>query len=246
MCGEFEIDEVAESRAIASALAQEADIPPASASFSRRCLAAARLGDVKAPPAYGWGGFKFAASLAAIASFATWAATMAVMTARHGEVAQNGGGEQAVEVEEASSEWAVASSSAADQSMPVVSNESVVNADPGATVLWKTLNAGQSQMAWEWPEGVKSAKLTISGIGMTAAKIYNRDDAFPVWNPPVPADFTEEDVYTATLTFFEGERGAGAEVASLVADGIGFVRGVSGVGTHFVSGKLGERRVAAK
>ncbi len=246
MCGEFAIDEMAESRAIASALAQEADIPPASASFWRRCLAAAMAGGVRKAPACGWGGFRFAASLAATASFATWAATMAVMTARHGEVAQNGGDVQPVEVEEVAPAFAVASSAAADQSSPVVSNESVVNSDPGATVLWKTLNAGQSQMAWEWPEGVRSARLTISGVGMTASKIYNRDDAFPVWNPPVPADFTEEDVYTATLTFFEGERGAGAEVASLVADGIGFVRGVSGVGAHFVSGRLGERRVAAK
>ena len=51
-------------------------------------------------------------------------------------------------------------------------------------------------------------------------------------NPSVPEDFNEDDVYTARLTFYRGTKGTGGEVSQLVANGIGFVRGVSGVGTR--------------
>ena len=47
----------------------------------------------------------------------------------------------------------------------------------------------------------------------------------------MPADFNEDDVYTARLTFYRGVNGTGGELAQLVANGIGFVREVSGVGT---------------
>ena len=114
------------------------------------------------------------------------------------------------------------------------SNESVVNANPGATALWKALNAGQAQMAWEWPDRAKSARLTITGAGVTAERVYGKGDAFPVWNPPVPEDFNEDDVFTVKLTFYNGERGGGEEVACLVAKGIGFVRGVSGEASRLV------------
>ena len=121
---------------------------------------------------------------------------------------------------------------AASAESVATSNECMVNTNPGATIFWKALNAGQSQMAWEWPDGAKSAKLTITGRGMTAEKIYGKADAFPVWNPPVPDDFNEDDVYTARLTFYSGLKGTGGEVSQLVANGIGFVRGVSGAAPH--------------
>ena len=66
-------------------------------------------------------------------------------------------------------------------------------------------------MAWEWPERAKSARLTITGRGVTAEKVYGKGDAFPMWNPPVPEDFNEDDVFTAKLTFYNGERGGGEE-----------------------------------
>ncbi len=202
--------------AIAAALRDMADIPPTSHGFSRRCLVAARA--VPRAKAFGCGAALRLAAAAAIAAAATWLAAEAFFARQ---------ADGAATVEDVSAVGVVAARFSSDGSA-AMSNESVVNADPNSTVLWKTLNAGQSQMAWEWPDGAKSARLTITGCGLRAEKIYGTDDAFPVWNPPVPEDFDEGDVYTARLTFYRGARGMGDEIASLVADGIGFVRGVSG------------------
>ena len=221
-----------EEGVIASALTSEADIPSVSSGFESRCLAAMRFSRADMANMCRLRGFKFAASIAVVVALVTWAATMATMKS-----SKKGGhpvvkGNPATIVEDVLA-LGVVSSHAPATGAASISNESVVNANPGATVLWKTLNAGQAQMGWEWPERALSARLTITGGGIVAEKLYGKGDAFPVWNPPVPDDFCEDDVFTAKLTFYRGVRGEGDEVACLVAEGIGFVRGVSGVGTRF-------------
>ena len=222
----------AEDAAIAAALHDEADIPEVSASFARRCLAAA---GASGGVAREHGAFRLvgiAAAAAVLASVATWVAAMRVADARSraGEAsAALPDDVLAVGVKASAGSGGAAAASAESVA---TSNECMVNTNPGATIFWKALNAGQSQMAWEWPDGAKSAKLTITGRGMTAEKIYGKADAFPVWNPPVPDDFNEDDVYTARLTFYSGLKGTGGEVSQLVANGIGFVRGVSGAAPH--------------
>ena len=224
-------------RLVAAALRDDADIPAASAAFTRNCMSAlsGRRGQSASRRL-----FKVAAASAVLASLATWSMTAALSPAiaRHGEMAPAA---VAAVAEDVSSVGVNTPCEDAHASKPAghgaasalaMSNECMVNTDPGATVFWKALNAGQSQMAWEWPDGAKSAKLTITGCGMTAEKVYGKADAFPVWNPPVPEDFNEDDVYTARLTFYRGAKGTGGEVSQLVANGIGFVRGVSGVGTR--------------
>ena len=236
----FVLNDDVTDRLVAAALRDDADIPAVSAVFVRNCMSAAsgRCGG-------GAGGgrlFRVAAAAALLASFATGAVMVAVMAAlaRHGAAEPTA---LATAVEDVSTvgvntprpgRMVAASAGEGAVSALALSNECMVNTDPGATVFWKALNAGQSQMAWEWPDGAKSAKLTITGCGMTAEKVYGKADAFPVWNPPVPEDFSEDDVYTARLTFYRGVRGTGGEVARLVANGIGFVRGVSGTAPRVV------------
>ena len=233
----FVLNDDVTDRLVAAALRDDADIPAVSAAFVRNCMSAAsgRRGG-----AAGRRLFRVAASAAFLASIATGTVTVAIMAA----LARQGAAEPtalAVAVEDVSTvgvntprqgRMVAASAGEGAVSALALSNECMVNTDPGATVFWKALNAGQSQMAWEWPDGAKSAKLTITGCGMTAEKVYGKTDAFPVWNPPVPEDFNEDDVYTARLTFYRGVGGTGGEVARLVANGIGFVRGVSGAGPH--------------
>ena len=220
-----------EEDVIASALTSEADIPSVSSGFASRCLAAMRFSRADMAHVRRLRGFKFAASMAAIVAIVTWAATVAAMkkAERCGRSVED---RKSASVGDVSALGVVSSQTQAIGAASI-SNESVVNANPGATVLWKALNAGQAQMGWEWPECALSARLTITGGGIVAEKLYGKSDAFPVWNPPVPDDFCEDDVFTAKLTFYKGERGEGGEVACLVAEGIGFVRGVSGVGAHF-------------
>jgi len=230
-----ENDDVAD-RLVAAALRDDADIPAASAAFARNCLTA--VSDRRAG-ASGRRLFCVAASAALLASLATWAVTMGIDTPsarqegrKSAAVAALAGDVSSVGVNTPCNGARATKPDGYDvASALAMSNECMVNTDPGATVFWKALNAGQSQMAWEWPDGAKSAKLTITGRGLTAEKIYGKADAFPVWNPAVPADFNEDDVYTARLTFYRGVNGTGGELAQLVANGIGFVRGVSGVGT---------------
>ena len=214
---------------IVSALASEADIPDASTGFERRCLAALRSSRCGGEDMRRWRGFRYAASMAAAVLIAAWAATVAVKKEVEGD-ARPVDGCNTVCIEDVEA-LGVVSTHVPAAGAASISNESVVNANPCATALWKTLNAGQTQMAWEWPERAVSARLTITGSGIIAEKVYGKNDAFPVWNPPVPDDFCEDDVFTAKLTFYNGERGSGDEVACLVAEGIGFVRGVSGVGS---------------
>ena len=206
---------------IRASLMSDEDIPPASLGFARRCLAAVRSSD--APGFWRTYGFRIAASVAA----AMVVAALVVMRASDPACVRGGTAEPSVED---IAVVGVTASVPAAAGRTATSNESVVNANPGATALWKALNAGQTQMAWEWPDRAKSARLTITGRGVTAEKVYGKGDAFPMWNPPVPEDFNEDDVFTAKLTFYNGERGGGEEVACLVAEGIGFVRGVSGEG----------------
>lgn len=207
---------------IRASLMSDEDIPPASRGFARRCLAAVRSSDaLESPGLLRTYGFRIAASVAAAAVVAALVVTRVSGPERViGETAES-------RVEDIAVVGVTASVPAAAGST-ATSNESVVNANPGATALWKALNAGQAQMAWEWPDRAKSARLTITGAGVTAERVYGKGDAFPVWNPPVPEDFNEDDVFTVKLTFYNGERGGGEEVACLVAKGIGFVRGVSG------------------
>ena len=208
---------------ITSSLLSDADIPPASAGFSRRCLAAVGSSAyVERAVLWRTRSISIAASVAAVAAFAAVATYM--------RTAETGGGASTEAVVEDVAVVGVTASSPAVSGVMATSNECVVNANPRATALWRTLNAGQAQMAWEWPDRAKSARLTITGAGVTAARVYGKGDAFPVWKPPVPEDFNEDDVFTAKLTFYNGERGGGEEVACLVAEGIGFVRGVSGEG----------------
>ena len=215
---------------VAAALRDDADIPAASAAFTRNCMSALSGSGGNASGARL---FKAASASALLASLTTWAVVtcLAPEPARNVEVAPASVAAVADDVSmvgvNTPQTGAVASADGSTAAM-AMSNECMVNANPGATALWKALNAGQSQMAWEWPDEAKSAKLTITGRGLTAEKIYCKADAFPVWNPPVPKDFNEDDVYTARLTFYDGERGAGDEVSCLVAEGIGFVHGVSG------------------
>lgn len=237
-----ENDDVAD-RLVAAALRDDADIPAVSSAFARNCLTAVsdrRAGASRRRL------FCVAASAAFLASLATWAVTMglapsiarqegmesAAVAALAGDVSSVG-----VNTPRAGERASMLSGGDAASAL-AMSNECMVNTDPGATVFWKALNAGQSQMAWEWPDGAKSAKLTITGCGMTAEKIYGKADAFPVWNPPVPEDFNEDNVYTARLTFYSGARGTGGEVSQLVVSGIGFVRGVSGAGSPVASGDV--------
>ena len=213
---------------IKASLVSDEDIPPASDGFAGRCIAAMR------PPVPA-GAFTLRRKLGlVIAASIAVAAVVAALVVAHvpGAGRRTGGCPQAAAPVKDVAEVGVLPALPAVAGTTATSNESVVNANPGATALWKTLNAGQSQMAWEWPERANSAKLTITGCGMTAEKIYGKSDAFPVWNPPVPEDFNEDDVFTAKLTFYNGERGVGEEVACLVAEGIGFVRGVSGRGAR--------------
>ena len=224
-------------RIVAAALRDNVDIPAVSAAFTRNCMSALSGRGGKSS---GRRLFKVAATSAALASLATWAVTSVLSPAseRHRAAAPVA---VAAVVEDVSTVGVNTPCGGAMASKPsghdatsalAMSKECMVNTDPGATALWKTLNAGQTQMAWEWPDGAKSAKLTITGRGTTAEKVYGKADAFPVWNPPVPKDFNEDDVFTAKLTFYNAERGGGKEVARLVAEGIGFVRGVSGEGAR--------------
>ncbi len=239
-CADIEAVEDAEIGAIASALRCDIDIPPASADFSRRCYAAA-AGSVRPERRIRRHSFPllFAIGIAAVSSLFTWLATVSAMSqGRHvdADVASS-----SADVVEDVSALGVETPGdlrgiiRAAPSAVAMSNECVVNADPNSTVLWKALNAGQSQMAWEWPYGARSARLTIAGRGKTAAKVFAEGDAFPVWNPVTPADFDEEDVFTAKLTFYRGLGAAGGEISSLVADGIGFVHGVSGEASGFAA-----------
>ena len=239
----FDRDE-ADDVFITSALLSEADIPSASDGFERRCLAAIRsAGSSGTSVARRMRGVAFAAVAAAAISFATWAVTVSLSGSARTEAGAFC--DPAVAVEDVSA-VGVTASRAVSAGVLAMSNESVVNANPGATALWKALNAGQTQMAWEWPERAMSARLTITGSGITAEKVYGKGDAFPVWNPPVPEDFREDDVFTAKITFYVGEKGAGDEIASLVADGIGFVRGISGRAPRVVYGGPVRFRLAKK
>ena len=215
-----------EEDVIASALTSEADIPSVSSGFASRCLAAMRFSRADMAHVRRLRGFKFAASMAAIVAIVTWAATVAAMkkAERCGRSVEDRKSASVGDV----SALGVVSSQTQSIGAASISNESVVNANPGATGVMDRV-----QMGWEWPECALSARLTITGGGIVAEKLYGKSDAFPVWNPPVPDDFCEDDVFTAKLTFYKGERGEGGEVACLVAEGIGFVRGVSGVGAHF-------------
>lgn len=220
MVAGFEMDE----EFMAASLLCDADIPPASDGFAHRCLAAVgSAAAVGRAALWRTRTFQVAASVAAVAACA-----VLVMSARTAKTADGAAGAPTAAVIEDVAVVGVTASEPVAASRMEMSNECVVNADPGATALWKTLNAGQTQMAWEWPECAKSARLTITGAGVTAERVYGKSDAFPIWNPPMPENFNEDDVFTAKLTFYSGAGGAGEEVACLVADGIGFVRGVSG------------------
>ena len=209
---------------IRSSLLCDADIPPASDGFAHRCLAAVGpAASSRKIALWRTRAFCVAASVAAVAGVAVLVASI-----RTAKTEGRGGEARSAAAVEDVSVVGVKASNPSASGATAMSNESVVNADPGATALWKTLNAGQTQMAWEWPECAKSARLTITGGGITAEKVYGKGDAFPVWNPAVPESFDEDEVFTAKLTFYNGERGAGDEIESLVADGIGFVRGISG------------------
>lgn len=235
MKGNVQIEEGFGDAALAAAFRDDGDIPPASADFAKRCLAAA------VPARRGlWHDFKLAASVAFVASFTTWALTTSY-------TARPAAGESVLAaVAEDVSLVGVENANVVKTVASATSNESVVNSNPSATVLWRTLNAGQSQMAWEWPDDARSAKLTITGCGKTTERVYRVDDAFPVWNPPVPESFDEDDVYTAKLVFYRGENATGDEVSSLVADGIGFVRGISASKSRMVSGVEAGMRVARR
>lgn len=235
-CGAAGNDDAIE-KMFAAALCDDADIPSASESFARNCISYMSGGRDGARSVRF---FRVAAASAILSSLATWTAVVHCHPAlqRPAETAPAhciavAEDVAAVGVNAPQDAAADARGIALDSSL-AVSNESMVNTNPGATVFWKALNAGQSQMAWEWPDGARSARLTITGCGLTAEKVYGKSDAFPVWNPPVPADFSEDDVYTARLTFYRGAKGTGEELSHLVATGIGFVRGVSGAESQFV------------
>ncbi len=225
---------------ITASLTSMVDIPPASAGFERRCFAT-----VASMTAAGRTAKRRRRALRAAAAFAVAAAALAgVAPLLREALPEDGAG-----VREQAEDVSIVGVKGPDRSACgtlATSNECVVNANPGATALWKTLNAGQAQMAWEWPERAKSARLTISGGGVTAEKVYVRGDAFPVWNPPVPERIDEDEVFTAKLTFYDGENGGGDELECIVADGMGFVRGISGTAGGRVPDGLAAFRIARK
>lgn len=220
---------------IAAALRDDDDIPPLANAFERRCLANLRTRTRARCAAI----LKIAASLAAIAVFAV---ALTRTESQENQTILKSDNQTIKDVE-------TVGVTAPDRSAPGVaamSNECVVNADPGATALWKTLNAGQTQMAWEWPDSARSAKLTITGGGTRAEKIYSKNDAFPAWKPPVPENFNEDEVFTAKLVFYSGEGASGDELKCLVADGIGFVRGISGRPRHLAEPSIASFGLARK
>lgn len=205
---------------IVAALGDNSDIPELSPQFTRRCLAAMcpRRGCRRE--------MLVMLASAAIASFATWLAAypfFARSPRPEAAAAQYASRDSSIGLLPS----AIARNAAGNSSM---SNECVVNADPFATVHWKTLNAGQSQMAWEWPEGAHSAKLRISNRSATVEKLFDVGDVFPVWRPDTPKVFDEDDVYTAKLTFYRELHGRGDAISTMSAEGLGFVHGISSPG----------------
>ena len=116
---------------IRASLMSDEDIPPASRGFARRCLAAVRSSD--APGFWRTYGFRIAASVAAAAVVAALVVTRVSVPERViGETAES-------QVEDIAVVGVTASVPAAAGST-ATSNESVVNANPGATALWKALS----------------------------------------------------------------------------------------------------------
>lgn len=204
---------------IAAALGDNSDIPGLSPRFTGKCLAAMCTRRVRRE-------LHLALPSAIMASLATWIAAYsfyAYSPCAEVSIAENQAPASSVGLLTSPVAKHAAKSSN-------VSNECVVNANPSATVHWKTLNAGQAQMAWEWPEGARSAKLEISNRAGAVEELYDIGDNFPLWVPPTPEVFDEDDVYTAKLTFYRDLHGRGEAISTLNAEGLGFVHGVSAPG----------------
>lgn len=102
------------------------------------------------------------------------------------------------------------------------------------SLLWRTCMA--EGIAWEWPEGAASAKLTVSGKGGTAEHLFNRPAASSRPVPETtfalvpPTDASAEDVLDLSLAFYSESDATGEVLAdeTLSAEGVGLVRGVNG------------------
>ncbi len=102
---------------------------------------------------------------------------------------------------------------------------------------WRTVKEANPKLDWAWPEGAKSARLTIAGGPAATNAVFNTPGLPECeWLVQLPAEDVAECVYTFTLEFYPELECGGAMIAeaSLFAGGIGVVRGVGGTAFRFV------------
>jgi len=99
-----------------------------------------------------------------------------------------------------------------------------IDANPVASLLWRTVREDQVRLWWENPALATSARLTIAGIKKTTTVELGSGVDEYLWTLPALSVDKDEDVYTVRLEFLNGDAVLADE--TLTATGIGRVRGV--------------------
>jgi hypothetical protein len=106
-----------------------------------------------------------------------------------------------------------------------------VDAVTKASFHWCTVKAANPMLNWTWPKGAMSARLTVMGGPAATSAVINTPGAPEYeWAVSLPAEDEAECVYALKLEFYPALDCGGEALAgeTLLAEGIGAVRGVDG------------------
>ena len=109
----------------------------------------------------------------------------------------------------------------------------LLEASPETSMSWHTLTAAKGQaVAWEWPAGALSARLTVvSSDGTVVSEALNeRSVGTCTFAPALPDTAENERTYSLRLDFFMTSNATGTPITgeTLTAENVGVVRGVDG------------------
>lgn len=102
---------------------------------------------------------------------------------------------------------------------------------------WCTVKEANTKLNWAWPVGAKSARLTVAGGPAATNAVFNTPDVPECeWVVSLPAEDASECVYSFKLEFYPSPDCGGEAIAdaTLLAEGVGAVRGVAGAPFRFI------------
>lgn len=121
---------------------------------------------------------------------------------------------------------------------PVSSPPIRIDAVPESSFLWCTVREVNPQINWSWPDGAKSARLTVKGGPAATNAVFESTEAPSFeWLAQLPDEDKHECVYSFSMEFYPESACGGQSItgAMLLVTGIGAVRGVGGMPFRLVN-----------